>query len=184
MNTPNLLRTERLVLRPWRVTDAQALGPILDVNYAHLGPWIPARIATPATAPELEARLSRFADDFANANEWRYAMFMADDETLLGEISLFPRSPAGRVPYAEADRIEIGYWIRQDMTGKGFVTEAVHAVLGSVSGHPRFASAEIRCDSRNAPSNAIPARLGFALANTIADGDVALQIWTLTLISN
>jgi ribosomal-protein-serine acetyltransferase len=168
------------MLRPWRAEDAHALGPILDVNYAHLGPWIPSRIATPAPLPELEARLRKFAEDFGTADEWRYAMLTADAEVLLGEISLFPRSSSARVPYAQSDRIEIGYWIRKDMTGRGLVTEAVRAALEMVAADPRFTCVEIRCDARNVPSTAVPARLRFTLAQTVADGDVALQIWTLT----
>jgi ribosomal-protein-serine acetyltransferase len=179
VKVPELLKTERLILRPWRPSDAHALGPILDVNYVHLGPWIPSRISTPAPVPELEARLQRFADDFASATEWRYAMFTDDGATLLGEISLFPRSADARVPYLDSDRIEIGYWIRKDMTGRGLVTEAVRAVADAVAVDSRFTCAEIRCDARNAPSSAVPARLGFTLTQTVADGDVALQIWTL-----
>jgi RimJ/RimL family protein N-acetyltransferase len=174
-----LVRTGRVILRPWRPTDAAALGRILDVSHAHLGPWIPSRVSTPAPLHELEDRLRGFADDFAEANEWRYAMLTSDETTLLGEISVFPRSMRSRVPYCDADRVEIGYWIRKDMTGAGLVSEAVAAVIKTVSGDPRFTCIEIRCDERNAPSGAVPARLGFTLAQTVADGDGMLQIWSL-----
>jgi ribosomal-protein-serine acetyltransferase len=182
VNIPQLLKTERLLLRPWLVSDAGALGAILNVNYAHLGPWIPSRIATPASVTELD-RLKRFGDDFESAREWRYAMLTVNEE-LLGEISLFPRSVDRRVPYAQSDRIEIGYWIRKDMTGNGFVTEAVAAVLALVAADPRFTCAEVRCDERNAPSGAVPARLGFKLTATVAEEGVALQIWTLQFNNN
>ena len=50
----------------------------------------------------------------------------------------------------------------------------------------RFAHLEIRCDARNAPSAAVPKRLGFELATTIdeppaspQDPNVQLQVWTL-----
>jgi RimJ/RimL family protein N-acetyltransferase len=33
------------------------------------------------------------------------------------------------VPLAEADRAELGYWLRADETGRGYVTEAVGVVL-------------------------------------------------------
>ena len=183
MHPPTLLRTERLTLRPWRVSDAPALGAILDVNYEHLGLWIPPRIANPASPAELATRIQKFADDFATASEWRYALLTADEAMLLGEISLFPRSPTARVPYADSDRIEVGYWIRKDATGKGFVTEAVCAVVEMVAKDPRFSCVEIRCDARNAPSNAVPVRLGFKLAGTITDGDLSLRIWATATTS-
>ena len=74
MRLPLEILTDRLVLRPWREQDAVALCPILESNFDHLGPWIPARVATPAPVPELERRLAGFAGDFASDREWRYAL--------------------------------------------------------------------------------------------------------------
>lgn len=163
MRVPRLIQSPRLVLRPWRAADAAALEPVLAANYAHLAPWIPSRIANPEPAAALEIRLQKFADDFDRDNEWRYAI-LDQRGTLLGEISLFPRSGVARVPYPEADRIEIGYWVRHDRTARGVATEGVEAILDVVSRDPRFTAVEIRCDKRNEPSNAIPRKLGFSLA--------------------
>ena len=181
---PTEIRTERLMLRPWRSDDAEALHPILVANFEHLGPWIPPRVATPVPPEALAERLAGFATEFKAGREWRFAMRTLDESMLLGEIDLFPRSTAGRVHVADADRVEVGYWIRADRTGRGFVTEAVRAMLGVARGLDRFVHAEIRCDAQNAPSAAIPQRLGFGLATTIEEppgGGVHLQVWTLTL---
>jgi RimJ/RimL family protein N-acetyltransferase len=183
---PAEIRTERLLLRPWRAEDAESLHPILVANVEHLAPWIPPRVAMPAVVPLLAERLAGFGAEFAANREWRYAMLTRDAHTLLGEVDLFPRDANGRVPFADADRAEIGYWIRTDETGRGFVTEAVRAVLGVARAAGRFAHVEIRCDARNAPSAAVPRRLGFGLSATLdappADGQSAsqTQIWTLT----
>ena len=171
---PTTVSTARLSLRPWRVEDAVALHPILVDNWAHLGPWIPSRVATPAPIPELEVRLAGFATDFAADREWRYAMFTAGESELLGEFGLYPRSPAGRVPYGESDRVELGYWLRSDATGRGYVTEAGVALLEIASSLSRFDLAEIRCHPQNLASAAVPRRLGFVLESTADD----VQIWT------
>lgn len=183
---PSEIRTSRLLLRPWRAADAEALHPILVANYEHLAPWIPPRVATPAVVPLLAERLAEFGADFAADREWRFAMLARDETTLLGEVDLFPRSAAGRVALADADRAEIGYWIRADETGRGFVTEAVRALLDVASCISRFSHLEIRCEARNAPSAAIPQRLGFRLSETIEEAAVTpeepavqLQIWIL-----
>jgi RimJ/RimL family protein N-acetyltransferase len=168
------VRTARLSLRPWRVEDAVALHPILVDNWAHLGPWIPPRVATPVPIPELEIRLAGFATDFAANREWRYAMFTAGESELLGEIGLYPRSSAGRVVYGEADRVELGYWLRSDATGRGYVTEAGVALVEIASSLSRFRLAEIRCHPQNLPSAAVPRRLGFVVDSTADDE----QIWT------
>jgi RimJ/RimL family protein N-acetyltransferase len=185
MPAPVELRTERLVLRPWRDEDATALQPILHANLAHLGPWIPARVASSASIPELTERLAGFAADFAAGREWRYALFAPNEQELLGEVGLYPRSATARVAYTDADRAEIGYWLRADMTGQGLATEAARAMLSVAATLERLAHVEIRCDARNAPSAAVPRRLGFVLATTIIQPVVApgappvqMQIWT------
>jgi len=184
---PLEIRTSRLLLRPWRATDADALHPILVANYEHLAPWIPQRVATPAVVPLLAERLAAFGAEFEADREWRFAMLTHDEAMLLGEVDLFPRSADGRVALADADRAEIGYWIRADETGRGFVTEAVRALLAVAAGIARLSHIEIRCDARNAPSAAIPQRLRFHLSATVEeagvrpeDPEVQLQIWTLS----
>ena len=184
MIAPTDIQTERLLLRPWRVDDAPALHPILAANWDHLGPWIPARVATPAPIQILMDRLAGFAREFEGDREWRYAMFIRDDSKLLGELSLFPRSATARASFAESDRVELGYWLRLDENGHGFVTEAARAALAIAATIDRFTCVEIRCDARNEKSSAIPKRLGFTLARTIVDPsepEVQLQIWTLPL---
>jgi len=190
MRVPPEIRTDRLVLRPWREEDAVALCPILESNFEHLGPWIPARVATPAPVPELEQRLAGFARDFSDDREWRYGIFSRDKGQLFGEVALFPRSPTARVMFPDADRVEFGYWIRRDATGQGFISEASRALIALAASIREFACVEIRCDARNEPSAAIPRRLGFGLATTVESPSVAadtspvqLQVWSLDLTS-
>jgi RimJ/RimL family protein N-acetyltransferase len=156
------------------------LEPVLATNWDHLGPWIPRRIAEHAPVPVLAQRLAGFAVDFDADREWRYGMFSTDERTVLGEVALFPRSESGRVQYADADRAELGYWLRFDMTGEGFVTEAARAVLAVAARLPQVSCIEIRCDSRNLPSAAVPRRLGFSLATSIPTSERSpgeLQVW-------
>ncbi len=162
--------------------------PILEANRAHIGPWIPARVAEPAPVAELADRLAGFAAAFAEGREWRYGMFALDDGRMLGELSLFPRANGVRVPIEHADHIEIGYWLRADTTGQGLATEAAAAGLNVATRIPRLTRIEIRCDARNIASAAVPRRLGFVLAETVApptsapgEPPSALQIWTYAL---
>lgn len=174
---PPLIRTPRLALRRWHPDDAAALHPILQADYAHLAPWIPAHVADPVPLPELVERLERFAVAFDDQREWRYAIFGLEQGRLLGEVSLFPRSAAGRVVWGDADELEIGYWIRSDATGQGFATEAAEGALDAALSLTSVQRVTIRCDERNVASAAIPRRLGFRLAET-RDG---IQIWECLL---
>lgn len=181
MTVPDSIRTERLLLRPWRAEDAPALLPVLEANQAHLSPWIPEQVWRPVPLPELVTRLEGNAAAFTADREWRYAILSPDGATLIGEVDLFPRAAVGRVPYPEADRAEIGYWLRADMAGLGLATEAARAMLDLARSLPRVKQVMIRCDELNAPSGAVPRRLGFALTGTEPDGSDLLQVWTLAL---
>ena len=174
---PAELRTARLVLRRWRPDDAPRLHAALAPSVAHLAPWIPWAVAEPSPVPELEQRLARFGESFDAAREWLWAILSADEREVLGGIGLHPRDAGGRVPFDAADRVEIGYWLHVDATGRGYATEAVRAVLAVALALPHVSHVEIRCDARNAPSAAIPRRLGFRHARTLDEPPVALMVW-------
>jgi RimJ/RimL family protein N-acetyltransferase len=174
---PDLVRTSRLLLRPWRAADAALLHPVLEANVAHLGPWIPAHVATPVPVPALAERLAGFVDDFAAEKAFRFALLTPDSSTILGEADLFPRAPTGRVSLSTADRVEIGYWLDVAVTGQGLATEAARALVDISMTLPGMSHAEIRCDKANIASSAVPRRLGFQLAS-VEGGD---QIWQKAL---
>lgn len=176
---PTTLRTARLLLRPWSAADAAALLPVLQANVAHLGPWIPAHVATPVPLPALAERLAGFAADFAAGRAYRYALLPVHGTGVLGEVDLFPRAADGRVPLPVADHVELGYWLAADATGRGLATEAARALLDVAATLPGMTRVEIHCDAANASSAAVPRRLGFHLARV----DAGLQVWQKPLPS-
>ena len=183
MPVPAEYQTARLLLRRWCVDDAVHLHPILEANVAHLEPWIPWRVAEPAPVERLRERLGGFESAFDEGREWRYAIFTHGVHELLGEVGLFPRAATGRVPWELADRLEIGYFLRNDATGQGFATEAAQGAL-DIAMALGVSRVEIRCDERNVPSAAVPQRLGFRLVDILHepaaasdDVPVRLQVW-------
>jgi RimJ/RimL family protein N-acetyltransferase len=170
---PETIRTPRLLLRPWRATDAAALLPVLEANVAHIGPWIPAHVSTPVPLSELAERLARFGDDFAAGRAFRFAMLTPDAKRIVGEADLFPRNSTGRVPLAAGDHVELGYWLDAAVTGQGLATEATGALFDLAAELPGMTRVEIHCDAANERSAAIPRRLGFELVKV----DAKDQIW-------
>jgi RimJ/RimL family protein N-acetyltransferase len=160
---PRELRGERLFFRPWQEADAVLLLPVLEANVDHLADWIPEHVSAPTSLEELKLRLAGFADDFQAGRNWRFGIFPEDQRGVFGEVSLFPRCATGRVDAESADRLEIGYWLRHDETGRGYATESARVMLGLATGRPGIHSVEIHCDPRNAASAAVPRRLGFRL---------------------
>lgn len=175
---PRELHTERLTLRAWRGEDAEALRPVLLANQDHLRRWIPEHVYSAPPLPELVARLEAFAAKFAAGIEFRFAVRDAGDDRILGGMSLFPRDTSTRVELAKADRIELGYWLDAAITGRGLATEGATALLAAAASLHGIDLAEIHCDRDNAPSNAVPRRLGFELAKV--DGEI--QVWQRALV--
>jgi RimJ/RimL family protein N-acetyltransferase len=178
MPMPYELRTERLVLRAWCGDDAEALRPVLLANQEHLKRWIPEQVYSAPPLPQLVDRLEEFAAQFAAGRAFRYAIRDSRDDRILGGMSLFPRDGTSRVQLDEADRVEVGYWLDAAVTGRGLATIGATALLAAAATLGDIALAEIHCHVENAPSNAVPRRLGFELAGTNGE----MQIWRRKLV--
>ncbi len=179
MTFPDLIHTDRLLLRPWTLDDAPQLKRVLDANVDHLHPWIPW--ATPEPAPEevVTARVDKHALSFTTGSEWLYGVFSKDGLSIVGGAGLHPRIGAGGV--------EIGYWISVSHIQKGYATEAAATLTRLAFEEPSIERVQIRCDPRNVASAAIPRRLGFdhidtiVAAKTRANGEpYDLMVWEMT----
>jgi RimJ/RimL family protein N-acetyltransferase len=178
---PPVVHTERLLIRSYRESDADQLRPILASSGDYLSAWLPKHVWEPVPVEELSGRLARYAELFDDDIEWRYAVLDSSGRELIGSVGLFPRDEARRVPYEEADRVEIGYWIRKDHSGQGLATEASRAMLEVARSLAGIERVEIRCDARNGASAAVPKKLGFSLSKAPRQTKDELQVWGMEL---
>ena len=153
MQPPDRIPTDRLVLQRWQPEHAPLLKAAIDANLAHLQAWMPWAAAEPTELPALGLRLAQFTADFDAGARWLYGIFPPDESAVLGGLGLHPAP----------DGVEIGYWLRADVTGRGYLTEAVRAALTL----PGMVEVVIRCDPQNTRSVAVAARLGFHHATTL-----------------
>lgn len=115
-----LLRTDRLLVRDWSVTDSEAALKIYGDDNVIQGLHELNRIPDAAT---MYAVLQRWA---TKQNEMppgtgRWALVLLDGATLVGGISLLP------MPVPEAD-VEIGYQLAPEYWSRGYITEAARAL--------------------------------------------------------
>lgn len=151
--------TERLVVRCWEPTDAPRLKEAVDSSLEHLRPWLPWAHQEPQTLAQKIELLRGFRGRFDLGEDFVYGIFDRDEARVLGGTGLHTRVG----PHAR----EIGYWLRTDAEGKGFMTEAVAALTRvgfAVDGLERI---EIRCEPANARSIAVPRRLGYVHEATL-----------------
>jgi RimJ/RimL family protein N-acetyltransferase len=147
------LAGERIIVRPYRPDDAQALMEAVDESRDHLRPWMP------------------FADEHRSMEECRHwiirqnaewllrenmncAILLKEGDRYLGGVGLHPIN-------WDIRRFEIGYWLRKSAEGHGYMLEAVKLLADYALNELGANRVEIKCDERNTRSAAVAKRLGF-----------------------
>lgn len=172
------IETERLVLRCWAPEDAPRLRAVLDANDEHLRPFIPFMKDEPRTLQQTAQWLRGHRASFDLDQLYRYAVFDADEQNLLGENMLIARvGPGG---------LEIGYWTDKDAIGKGIASEASCAMIRVAFEIEKMERVEIMCSPDNIASASIPKKLGFTHEATLMkrvrnteDEICDLMVWSL-----
>ena len=149
-----------LVLRRVRAADAGDIAAAVGTSLEHLRPWMPW--ATPEAAdPRVQrVRVAEADDMWASGTDYIYSVFAAEESVLAGAIGLHRRVGDGG--------IEIGYWIAERQTRRGFGTAAAEALTSVALGLPGVRRVEIHCDEANSASAAIPRKLGYRLDRVIS----------------
>ena len=154
------IRTDRLLLRGWRESDAPALSQVILENFEHLHPWMPWAGDHEQQSVEAKLKFIRTSrGEFLKGKTLGFAIFGADERGLLGSVGLHARIGSGAR--------EIGYWIARDHLRRGLATEAAGALTRLAFEQFRVRLVEIHCDPTNEPSSGVARRLGFALRTTM-----------------
>jgi RimJ/RimL family protein N-acetyltransferase len=150
---PDEWRTERIVIRPYRATDAEGLFAAIDESRATLAPWLPW-VDHHERADDTRDFCLRSLANWIARTTLEVGIFDAHDGTPLGATG-FPRLDW------RARTFEIGYWLRLSTTGHGYISEAVRELTRFAFAELAANRVEIRCDARNERSRHVAERLGF-----------------------
>mgnify|MGYP001122160308 CR=1 FL=1 len=153
IDLPEELRSGRVVVRPYRAADAEAVFAAIDDSRAHLATFMPW-VHFHQTVADSRDFCVRAAANWLTRSSLDLGIFAAGDGAYLGGTG-FPRL-AWEVP-----AFEIGYWIRRTAEGRGYVGEAVRLLAQLAFEQLGAQRLEIRCDARNDRSRAVAERLGF-----------------------
>lgn len=112
------LKTERLIMRPWKESDAENLYEYAkDPNVGPIAGW------SVHTSVENSREIIR---DVLSAEE-TYAVCLKEDGKAIGSIGLMVGAASNlNIPDTEG---EIGYWIGVPFWGRGLIPEAVNELL-------------------------------------------------------
>ncbi len=144
---------ERLIVRPYRLEDAEGLREAVEESREHIRPWLPFADAHQT----LEESRDWINQQRANAilrKTINCGLFAIGSGRFLGGLGIMPRD-------WEIRYFEIGYWLRKSATGRGYMREAV-AVMTRLAFDTLGANrVMIRCDARNERSRRVAEGCGF-----------------------
>ncbi len=158
------LSGERVVIRPYRESDAQALMEAVSESRDHIRPWLGFADAH-QTLDESRDWIIQQQANFLLREDMTLGLWDKASNKLLGGVGLHPRNWKARY-------FEIGYWLRVSATGHGYVTEAVQLLTEYLFTHLAANRVEIRCDARNIQSAAVAQRLGFVFEGRLRNQGV------------
>jgi ribosomal-protein-serine acetyltransferase len=156
---PELVEGDGVLLRRWRVEDAEALGRAVDESREHLRPWMEFVAREPKTLDERRAMMRKWEQRWLEGGDVLLGIFVA--EQVAGSCGLHRR----RGPAA----LEIGYWVHPAHTRKGLATAVVRLLTDAAFSVAEVMHVEIHTDKANIASSAVPRRLGFRFLGETRD---------------
>jgi RimJ/RimL family protein N-acetyltransferase len=147
---PVTLTTARLILRPLRQEDAQALFSIWsDVDAMRYFSF-----PTMASLEQAEDRVARKLKSSADGHDFICAVELRTTGEVLGDCALFHVDEQCR-------RAEIGFSLHRKHWGHGYMSEAASALIEHAFGALKLRRIEADIDPRNGASARLLERLGF-----------------------
>lgn len=147
MNPPEIIETERLVLRKPRMDDALVIFETYaqDPEVTRYLVWRPHKDLQETEQFLLACgRLWRTGKDFA------YAITLKEDDKLIGMFGLHPLKL----------KVEVGYALARPYWGQGYMTEVLRAVIAWVFAQPDIFRVQAICDVENIGSARVMEKAG------------------------
>lgn len=150
-----MIITERLIIRPPIIGDAQPLNDAINRSLPELTRWMPWAL-DPSLKPT-EDFIYKGVHQWENEGQTEFPMIVAlkSNKQIIGA-SGFNEKSQPSVPM-----FEIGYWIDTQFSGKGYMTEAVNAISQYAFDKLNANRVQICTQRDNIKSAAVAARCGF-----------------------
>jgi RimJ/RimL family protein N-acetyltransferase len=155
IDLPAESRGERVLLRPFRVDDADQFFAAVDESRAHLRPWL-LWVNQYSSVDDARDYCARCAANWLLRADLTFGIFDAENGQFIGGTGLHN-------PNWPLRTFEIGYWLRSTAVGKGLMTGAVRILADFALDTLQANRLEIICDVSNEASRRVAERSGFTL---------------------
>lgn len=171
------LRGERVLVRPYRESDARDLQEAVAESRDHVRPWLPFADVH-QSVEETHDWIIHCMSRWMLREDMTVGLWDIATNRFVGGSGLHPRN--WDIPF-----FEIGYWVRRTAEGKGYVSEAVKLLTDYAFGALYARRVMIRCDERNIRSAAVAERLGFVREGRLRNSEITQdgQLRTMLVFS-
>ncbi|OIO60892.1 MAG: hypothetical protein COZ46_03130 [Verrucomicrobia bacterium CG_4_10_14_3_um_filter_43_23] len=153
LDLPMPITTNRLTIRPLMPGDGKQLYALLEHSREEYGKWF-NWIEGVSSWTDVEHTAREFYSEYILRKTFCFPFFLEDE--LLGVVGY--NNPNWAIPSAE-----LGYYIHLDHQGKGYIREAVTAIIQYAFKEIGFKKLSILCDEENTRSITVAESLGFEL---------------------
>ena len=152
---PTRLETENLLLERAQPVFADSMWSATELSLEQLKPWLPWTLN--ASLKETTTFLEGAAKRWSAGTGWCFMILRGEEVAGVIELSSYDPMLAAA---------EVGYWIRSDLAGKGFMTEAGRALLDFGWDQVGLYRISLLAAVGNVASNRVAQKLGFRLEGT------------------
>lgn len=153
MNPRLYIETERMLLRLPHPEDVRGMQLAIAMSLEDLARWMPRALkgqTQKQTRDYVYTQMALFVQD----ENYLFGMFGKESGAFLGSVELGVRIP--KIP-----SYEVGFWVRSDVTGKGYAREAVKAVTDYAFDKLKANRVFLRCEADNLGSQKVAEAAGF-----------------------
>lgn len=185
INLPDLpteFTSERLLLRRYRPDDIPMYHRMLSDNAGHLYEFLPPFLLDVHGEEDIKAWFDRQSAEWSARTLFIFGAWDKGTGVYVGESYL-------AYPDWDVPRIEVGYFLVREFTGKGYATEAAKAVIRYAFEQLGVLRIDLRCAADNTASIRVAERCGFTQEGCFRqyhrkkDGTLVDMLWYGLLLS-
>lgn len=154
-NIPAIVEGRTVHLRHPELADHEQWSALRAESAHFLRPWEPVWPRDDLTRPAFRARLRRYGSEVRSGTGYPFFIMRNADDALLGGITL------GNIRRGVAQNGQIGYWIGERFSGKGYMSEAVALVCELAFARNGLHRLEAACIPDNGKSIRLLEKNGF-----------------------
>lgn len=150
------IEARRLYLRPPRDSDWRAWSQLRGDSRTFLESWEPTWPADALGRTAFRRRVRMVGLEWREDLGYSWLLFRRGDASLLGGVTL------SNIRRGVAQTASLGYWIGHPHARRGYMTEALHALMPYAFDRLGLHRVEAACLPHNAASRGLLMKLGFA----------------------